>query len=265
MSVFGFLRPKYKHPNPDVRAAAVAKLEEQPVLAEIASTDGNAAVRAAALQRLTDQELRAQIARSHSASNVAALEGITDPQWMAAVAQHAESAPVRVLATSRLEDVRILQKIASHDPDPAVRRQARTRLGHAACLPVHLRTLLAGLEVGAAAAAGDGASSGALDDVCRVISQDGRFQIDAVVTSAASPAGPPGDGAASRPPGAGIGNRLELLAHARAEAALQMPAATLHYRITIWRCGEDLYQWSLSERRAELTSDVQSWATSSRG
>lgn len=265
MSVFGFLRPKYKHPNPDVRAAAVAKLEEQPVLAEIASTDGDAAVRAAALQRLTDQELRAQVARSHSDANVAALEGITDPKWVAAVAQHAESAPVRVLATSRLEDIRILQKIASHDPDPAVRRQARTRLGNAACLPAHLRTLLEGLEVGATVSTVNGTSSGALDDVCSAISQDGRFQIDAVVTPAAAPANSTGEAAASRPAGAAIGHRLELLAHARAGTALQMPAATLHYRIEIWRCGEDLYQWSLSERRSELTSDVQSWATSSRG
>lgn len=264
MSVFGFLRPKYKHPNPDVRAAAVAKLDEQPVLAEIASTDEDAAVRAAALQRLTDQELRAQIARSRSASNVAALDGITDPKWIAAVAQHAESAPVRVLATSRLEDVRILQKIASHDPDPAVRRQSRTRLGNAASLPAHLRTLLAGLEVGATASTGNGTSSGALDDVCSAISQDGRFQIDAVVTPGASPAGSPGDAAPSHP-GAAIGNRLELLAHARAGGVPQLPAAALHYRIEIWRCGEDLYQWSLSERRSELTSDVQSWATSSRG
>ena len=264
MSVFDLLRPKYKHPDPAVRAAAVANLRDQPQLAEIAANDGDERVRTAGLQQLTNEELRAQIARGSSPANVAALEGITGPQWLAALARFAESPTVRGLATERLDDVAVLQKVIAHDPDPGVRRRARLQLGTTACLPNHLSVLLANLDVCPPAPGDRVTATGRLEDVCRALSHDGRFEIDAVLTPCHD-AGPAAT--QTMPPTDGYGPttaRLELLGHARPEPAAHA-GAMIHYRVKIWRCGDDAYQWSLSERRSELTNDLEAWAKSSRG
>lgn len=262
MSVFGFLRPKYKHPDPAVRAAAVAKLNEEPILAEIALTDECVDVARAALQRVTAEDLRADVARSSSPLNIAALEGISDPALLAAIAQHAQSATVRAQATARVVDTRILHKVAAHDADPAVRLQARSRLGDANRMHQYLRTLLSRLPTGSAPPPEGSNANGGLDEVCAAVMHDARFQIDAVLAEPAA--------AGSQPAGAGAGTAssgglVELLAHSRVGESAESTGQVTHFQIRICRRGENDFQWWMTERRAAMTHDVESWASSSRG
>lgn len=264
MSVFGFLHPKFKHPDPAVRAIAVARLTNQAQLADIAQTDESPDIQRIALERLTDEELRAAIARGPSPLNLLALEGITEPRLMAAIAETAQSAAVRAKAASRVTDVRILHRIAAHDIDPAIRLQARARLGERDGVQQHLRQLLVNLKP-AALPPGDGTKCGGVDEVCTAVTRDGRFQIDAVVTEP-SPAARKADGVDQAIPSPVPANGcIELLAHRRGGALVQPADPNVHYRIRICRLGDNSYAWSMTERRTELTNDVESWASSSNG
>src|SRR4051812_31196364 len=91
VSLFALFGPKWKHPNPEVRAAAVATLADQEILADLAETDTSEVVRRAALFRLTDQVHLARIARiSTHPFNAEALHRVTAPKLLAEVAKRAE-------------------------------------------------------------------------------------------------------------------------------------------------------------------------------
>lgn len=45
MSLWDILRPKWKHPDPEVRKAAVEQIEEQSVLAKVVKKDSDADIR----------------------------------------------------------------------------------------------------------------------------------------------------------------------------------------------------------------------------
>ena len=82
-------RPKWKHSNPAMRFAAIARLTDQNALAKIAKTDANQSVRQAAVERLTDENLLAEIALSDTEYVVrqAAVEKLTDQALLADIAQ----------------------------------------------------------------------------------------------------------------------------------------------------------------------------------
>ncbi|MDO8540611.1 MAG: hypothetical protein Q7S40_09275 [Opitutaceae bacterium] len=269
MNVFSILRPKYKHPDPAQRAAAVATLTDQLLLSDMVATDDNSTVVTAALHRITDQKIRAQIAKGGGPMNVAALEGINDPHLLSSIARHAASAEVRGLAVARIDDSRTLAAIMAHEPDPSVRQLARLKHRGADPLQLHLKNVLSNLDVAMVAEPTGDAFSGSLDEICTALSSDGRFQIDALVTEPgqhrdAVPA--QGETEAMTNPAAAPAPSgwVELLAHHRDGGKNPAsPGQSVHFQIKICRRGENQYEWRVSERRVELTNDVASWASSS--
>ena len=70
MGIFDVFRPKWKHPNPNVREAGVKRLDDKTLLAEIAKTDSSDNVRIAAVERLDDQTILTKLAGYDSSFSV---------------------------------------------------------------------------------------------------------------------------------------------------------------------------------------------------
>jgi hypothetical protein len=107
-----------------VRGAAVKRLNDQRLLAEIAGGDGNVDVRSAARERLKtgvatgdNQVVLAEIARSHAVAAVreAAIERLTDQDVLAAIARTDTDSSVRHAAVDCLSGQTVLSEIATAD------------------------------------------------------------------------------------------------------------------------------------------------------
>lgn len=98
--VFG-CTPNYEDPHPLLRVAAVEKLKNQRILAELAQSDPDSDVRRAATQKVTDQEILKQILETDPESRVceAAVRRITDTKYLLSVAQghHPPGAPLETV------------------------------------------------------------------------------------------------------------------------------------------------------------------------
>ncbi|MFH1158334.1 MAG: ankyrin repeat domain-containing protein [Pseudomonadota bacterium] len=70
MAFMDLFRPEWKHSNGAVRKAAVGKLTDQAVLAEVANDDEDWRVRKAAVEKLTDQTVLTKIAKNDKNSAV---------------------------------------------------------------------------------------------------------------------------------------------------------------------------------------------------
>jgi hypothetical protein len=126
MAFLDFLRPKWRGSNINVREAAVAKLTDQALLAQIAQTDSSGVVRDTAVEKLEDQALLAQVAKTDSDAEVRvrAVTRLTDQALLAQVAKTANDAEVRRLALINLTDQAVLAQVAGTDTDAGMRRAA---------------------------------------------------------------------------------------------------------------------------------------------
>jgi hypothetical protein len=162
MDLIARLRPRWRHPDPAVRAAAVRDMgsEERDRLGAIAGTDPDPHVRRIAIKKLEDPallervaqgeadpalrdlaveraaEVRGKIATSGSslAECTAALEGLTDSRTLATVAAKATHESVRVGALARVSGDRLLRDIVTGADDPAIRDAALDRIADPATL-----------------------------------------------------------------------------------------------------------------------------------
>ena len=129
MGLRDLFRPKWQHSNPKIRCEAIAELDNQALLAQIACIEDEAlSVRKAALQRMTDQSLLGDIARgkteprfNHDLRKFAASK-IKDKDILASVAMpdwRSWSAPVEDIhkaAVMKIKDQALLAKIAKKVP-----------------------------------------------------------------------------------------------------------------------------------------------------
>jgi len=250
MSVFGLLRPKWQHPDPAVRIAAVNRLSDQAVLAQIVEQDADENVRLAAFGRVTDQDLLAGIARSRSPFSVRAVEVLAEPRLLARIAREAEMPRAREVAVGRIDDALTLQQIAAHDPDPNVRRQARLRRRSADGAHRVLRSALEKLQVAERSAAGVAEFCGALDEVCGALLRDPRFRIDGVLHAHADESA-----------GQQSTHVVELLARKTETAG----RGGSYYQIRVWRPAEDAFHCCVEERTCDTSHDLEAWSRSSSG
>lgn len=109
MGLFDSFRPKWKHSNPDVRAAAAKEVTDENILIEMAAQDREWFVR----HNVFD-ELRSR----NCGQNV-----------YAHLARHAGDEEIRRKAIKKLTDQTVLQEIASQDKYRYVRDAAEHRLG----------------------------------------------------------------------------------------------------------------------------------------
>jgi hypothetical protein len=152
-----------------VRRAAVKKVQETAVLAEIAERDADESVREEAALRLAAVAVHAH----EAAAGEAALAGLREARHLAQVAKTASRPEVRRLAASRIDDPRALAGVVREAEDAAVRLEALARIQDAPTLvalalksdvkavavaavervvaPADLETIAARAKVGAAA------------------------------------------------------------------------------------------------------------------
>ena len=107
------------------RQKAVARIEDEAVLAEVASTDGEASVRAQAGKRLPPARWKDLLAilNAKKPEVLAAT-----PALLAEMARKALDEEVRAAAIIRLVDRAVLAQVASQDPSESVRREAKQRM-----------------------------------------------------------------------------------------------------------------------------------------
>jgi tetratricopeptide (TPR) repeat protein len=136
MPLGNWFRPNWKHSEPSVRKAAVERLDDKAVLADIAMHDEHPGVRQAAVHRLDDEAVLAEIAvhDEHPGVRQAAVQRLDDEAVLADVAMHDEHPGVRETAVERLEDPAALAEVAMQNDDPAVREAAVERLADAVVL-----------------------------------------------------------------------------------------------------------------------------------
>ncbi len=126
MTLLDLFRPRWRHPDPGIRKAAVEKLTKQSALATVARNDEKPEVRAAAVDKLTDQSVLGEIARADSipAIREAAALKLTSQAAFAVVATSGVDAELREFATWRLRDQRTLASVACTDEAFQVRETA---------------------------------------------------------------------------------------------------------------------------------------------
>src|SRR5437016_746491 len=157
-----WLRPRWRHRDPEVRAAAVREMgpEDQPRLGAIARSDPDAGVRRIAIKKLEDAHLLEGLAASEAdpairdlaaerlaevrvaiasstrspAECEAALSRLTDERSVARVAISGGHESVRQAALARVSGDRLLRDVVKGATDPAIRRAALDRIQDAAVL-----------------------------------------------------------------------------------------------------------------------------------
>lgn len=175
-------QPRWKHANAAVRIAAVEELplDQQDVLLAVAREDRDAGVRLAALRKIISPASIAEIARQDAEARVrdeastllfdlatgalegteadsrAALEGLTDPRQVVAVAKTAADAGVARAALARVDDTASLGSIARRSTHAAVRLEALGRVADPReILAVALRSEFKDVSVAAVERLGD--------------------------------------------------------------------------------------------------------------
>ena len=161
-------QPRWKHTDPAIRAAAVPEIPDDPehrgAIEELAMGDEDARVRAAAIARVADVPLLARLARwerdpdlrrqvterlvavatapSDTDGDAAlALEGLDDPKHFSTIAKSSPHDTIRTAALARVHDVKALGSIARHAADPQTALDAVARIADPAeLLNVALKT-----------------------------------------------------------------------------------------------------------------------------
>ncbi len=266
MSFLDRFRAKWKHPDPAVRAEAVARLRDQSQLLSIAEEDADESVRLAAVRQLTNEDALATIAERNSPLAIPALERMTDRTLIARVAQAAELDGVRELAVERIEDGVTLHRIATSDTDARVRMKARSRRAGPDQMRDFIRTELAKLPSSPCPNVLAADKEGSLDDVCRALIADARFRINGWLDqdvpglatvrelNAARPAPTPSAPASL--------DRARFLAFKRSASGEAEEAAQTNsfFEITIWRTAADHYRCIVSEKTLRLVPDAAEWS-----
>ncbi len=163
MSLFDFIKPKWRHRDPAVRLAAVATLVDQSILARVAAEDASDEVRVAATRLLTAPEVLG---------------------WLVGTA---DSARVREAAVALVHDLPTLRRAAACDECAWVRGRARLRAKFSPSLRARLATELAGLAVAVATPATPD-FTGTCDEVCTALLTDRRLCLNGQLAVENAPA-----------------------------------------------------------------------------
>lgn len=227
-------RPKWNHPDPKVRGEAVALLDDDEILGVIARNDAEPEIRRIAVERISDPELLAEIACEKGATNLVALERLQDQRLIARVARRAESAEVRCRAVTRVQDELVVQRISAEDTNPMVRRQAKARLAGPNNTWLFLKAVLSKLEVAELKARNAAEVCADLDGICDRLASDARFQVHGFVAEPEQ-----------RP------TVVELLANnAQDPAVKETLKLSSYYHIEIRRTGENAFDLKVNERES---------------
>jgi len=116
-------QPKWKHPDPQIRAAAIPELDDADELRAIVREDADPGVRRAAVRRLGDAAVLAEVARGDADEKVRAEAAAS----LVEIATSGEPAAAEQ-ATAGVDDQKHLASIAKSSPHDSARRAAVGRL-----------------------------------------------------------------------------------------------------------------------------------------
>src|SRR5260221_3524956 len=116
-------QPGWKDPDPKARRAAVRKLDDPALLAEVSRTDPDPTVRDEA-----DEMLQEIALSSGEAAALSALASLLDPRRIVAVAREAPLLAVSRAALERVTDAKALGSVARHGGHAPVRLRGLERL-----------------------------------------------------------------------------------------------------------------------------------------
>jgi len=113
-----------------MRFAATGRLQDQGLLAELAKNDNSHDVRGMAVSRLNDQAVLTEVAQKDKAPEVRqwAVRKLNDHAVLMEIAKNDGSGWVRLAATEKLNDQALLTEIAKNDKDAEIRKTAARRL-----------------------------------------------------------------------------------------------------------------------------------------
>jgi hypothetical protein len=114
----------------EVRQAALYRLTDQALLTQVARTDENPRARSIAVRKLTDQALLANLAKTDKEPRVraAAVGKLADNALLAEIAKAEQDSSVRSIAVAKLTDQALLADLAKTDRDSDVRSIAVRKL-----------------------------------------------------------------------------------------------------------------------------------------
>jgi uncharacterized DUF497 family protein len=125
MRLFHLFKPKWKHSDKKVREAAVKKLTDIIILAQIARTDRDSWIRYIAVMNpnITDQKLLLEIANTDKDSLVreSAVSRLTDQELLVQFIKPDNESKIRETAIARLSDQKPLMEIAINDKSDWIR------------------------------------------------------------------------------------------------------------------------------------------------
>jgi hypothetical protein len=174
-------QPRWKHPDPETRIAAILELDDADELRAIVRDDADAGVRRAAVKRLGDVDFLAAVARDDADERVrteaaaslveiattgeaaaaeAAASALGDQKYLATIARSSPHETARHAAVTRLSDPRALGSVARQAVDLTTAMRALEQLTHreelvdVAINSEHKDVAVAALETCAAADAG---------------------------------------------------------------------------------------------------------------
>jgi hypothetical protein len=264
-----FFGQKWKHPDPQIRLEAVARLNDAAALVEMAGSDQVRDIRLAAVRRLTDSDLLVHLAKGRSDIATDALDRISDQQDILEIARQAESPEVRARAVTRVEDLQAIQRISTQDTNPVVRRMARARLTGPNTVRRLIETVLTQMAIVAEAGTDcDPRLRANLDGVCDALVADSRFRIHGLIGAVADHSG----GAEAAAPSASVeavisgATVLELLGNQNPDhAAEDTYRISSYYHIEIRRTGEDAFEVFVQQRESVAPFPVAGSSGSASG
>jgi len=131
-----FLRPKWQHPDAEVRRQAVATLPstDQSILLNIAETDQDASVRRTACKLINDLPALLRFARADADATVREIAFARCRQLLDGREPAPASAEERLALMDTIEDQRLLEHLAREAREPDLRRKAIERVARAEVL-----------------------------------------------------------------------------------------------------------------------------------
>ena len=131
MGLFDFLRPKWKHSNPDMRVAAAREMDDVQILVKMATTDSDWFVRHRVLDEIRDRKLGGDGVYGDLAKNSVdeeirrkAVKKLTDEVLLADIAKNEKYRYVRDAAEHRLDELQ--RNVYGEKPEPRSAEPAQT-------------------------------------------------------------------------------------------------------------------------------------------
>lgn len=260
MNFLDRLRPKWQHSDPDIREQAVHSLNDQEILARIASDDAAEPVRLAAILKLTDQTLLASFACNSDGLAMPATKHLTDEKLITAIALTAPLREVRIWAVDQINDNTALHRVATSDTDPWIRAKARNkRLGPDAKRDF-IRGELSKLRLAERTAREVGEVCGSLEDICDRLTGDGPFHINGRIDQTQETLR--SDVTPQTPDSARF-----LASKQEAPSSTLTPESreNVFYEIHVWRTEQNTFEFRREEKRLAVTQDSARWSRVSNG